>query len=622
MSIVTDAFRNLQRLGRRARASDSARSQSAHGARARLRRLFSESLEPRWLLSVSAAEAAVVHSNLVLEAATGGSVQGLSPQLARHAYGFDQIAFSSTPGDGRGQTIAIVDPYDDPNIAGDLTVFDQQFGIAAPPSFTKVYASGVVPRVDAGWSQEISLDVEWAHAMAPGANIVLVEARSANVDDLLSAVNVAREMAGVSVVSMSWGGDEFSDETADDTDFTTPGGHQSVAFVAASGDQGGSTVWPSISPNVLAVGGTTLFLADGNYSGETAWSDSGGGPSQFEGEPSYQASVQSTGARTVPDVAYDANPNTGFAVYDQFSGGWIEVGGTSAGTPQWAALIAIADQGRAAAGEGSLSDPQALVYQLPRSDFHDIVSGSNGFAATPGYDLTTGLGSPVANLVAAGLVSASSGLTAGGLPVNLGSVAESLTHSAEYYSDFVTHAYATFLGRSPDAGGLAWWTQQMQQGMSDEQLEAALISSTEYFALHGGTDPAWLDATYNNLLNRPADASGAAYWLGQLQLGVSRDQVALDIATSAEREAMVVSNDYLTFLGRGASSAEIAYWVAQFGQGAHNEDIVAGFVGSAEYYNDVNKGDGTPSGWITSAYQDLFQRAPMQAELNYWLGQL
>lgn len=370
------------------------------------RRLTLESLERRALLSASPLDGVTAQPMLHALASPGGAPGGMSPAQIAQAYGFNQIQLSGgVKGDGSGQTIAIVDAYDDPNIASDLAKFDSQFGLAAPPSFSKVYQSGFKPQADTGWSQEISLDVEWAHAMAPKANIVLVEANSANLGDLLSAVNTARNMPAVSVISMSWGSSEFYSETSYDSYFTTPAGHQGITFVASSGDQGAPGLWPSLSTNVLAVGGTSLHLSGSGYGSETAWSGSGGGTSSYESEPSYQTGVQSTGSRSTPDVAYDANPSTGFAVYDSYgSGGWMVVGGTSAGAPQWAALIAIADQGLAQAGKGTLDGAQSRVYQLPSADFHDITSGSNGYSAGAGYDLVTGLGSPLANLVVSDLV--------------------------------------------------------------------------------------------------------------------------------------------------------------------------------------------------------------------------
>jgi hypothetical protein len=370
------------------------------------RRLQFDPLEVRTLLSASPADL-VLHPTYLLAASGGPSPAGYSPATIQHAYGFDQVALAGgAAGTGAGQTIAIVDAYDDPNIANDLTAFDQQFGLPAPPSFSKVYASGTAPATNTGWSTEISLDVEWAHAIAPAANLVLVEARSANDNDLMSAVDKARNLSGVSVISMSWGTNEFSGETSDDSHFLTPTGHQGITFVASSGDNAAPGLWPAFSPNVLSVGGTSLDLSNGNYSSETAWSGSGGGTSQYEPEPSYQQGVQSSGFRDSPDVAYDADPQTGFSVYDSVgtSNPWQVVGGTSAAAPQWAGLIAIADQGRALLSEGSLDGAQSAVYQLPATDFHDIVGGSNGFPATAGYDLATGLGTPLANLVIPGLI--------------------------------------------------------------------------------------------------------------------------------------------------------------------------------------------------------------------------
>ena len=160
---------------------------------------------------------------------------------------------------------------------------------------------------------------------------------------------------------------------------------------------------------MIGVGGTTLQLnSDNTIQSETGWSGSGGGTSSYESTSSYQSSLGYP-HRAIPDVAYDADLNTGFAVYDSFGGyGWVEVGGTSAGAPQWAGLIAIADQGRVVGGKTTLSSTQALtaLYSLSASDFHDITSGYNGYFATQGYDLVTGLGTPVANRVIADLVSA------------------------------------------------------------------------------------------------------------------------------------------------------------------------------------------------------------------------
>ncbi len=168
--------------------------------------------------------------------------------------------------------------------------------------------------------------------------------------------------------------------------------------------------WPAISTNAIRSAARLPESCPAvRYSDESVWSGSGGGKSSYQGEASYQEGVQTSGSAEDPDVAFDANPNTGFAVYDSIadggSAGWVEVGGTSAGSPQWSALVAIADQGRVKAGENTLTSAAAAVYSLPSSDFHDVTSGSNGgFSATKGYDEVTGRGTPQANLVAQGLV--------------------------------------------------------------------------------------------------------------------------------------------------------------------------------------------------------------------------
>ena len=209
-----------------------------------------------------------------------------TPAQISHAYGFDQLKPLSnglTP-TGAGQTIAIVDAFDDPTIAADLQTFDAQFGLP-DPTFTKVNQTGGTqyPPTDPNWVIEIALDVEWAHAMASGANILLVEANSDQLSDLLTAVNYASSQPGVSVVSMSWGCSEFAQETQLDSYFTTPAGHQGVSFVAATGDNAAPASWPATSPNVVAVGGTALKTLDstGTYRSETGWNFGGGGPSAF-----------------------------------------------------------------------------------------------------------------------------------------------------------------------------------------------------------------------------------------------------------------------------------------------------------------------------------------------------
>jgi subtilase family serine protease len=335
---------------------------------------------------------------------------GLTPQQIRDAYGFSNVSFGNIVGDGSGQTIAIVDAYNDPNIASDLMKFDQTFGLPDPPGFAVVeqQKGKKLPKDNKGWSQEIALDVEWSHAIAPGANILLVETLSPS--ELFTGVNFARNVPGVSVVSLSAAANEIKQEPSADSLFTTPYGHAGVTFVVSAGDSGAKPAYPSSSPNVLSVGGTSLsvgWYGQWERSGESVWSAGGGGVSQFEGLPSFQSGL-GLATRGTPDVSYDGDPNTGFAVYDSFgTSGWGEFGGTSAGAPQWAALIAIADQGRALGGMGSLANAQAALYSLPRTDFFDVTSGTNGKGsfATTGYDTASGLGSPNANVLIPDLAS-------------------------------------------------------------------------------------------------------------------------------------------------------------------------------------------------------------------------
>ncbi len=397
-----------------------------------------EALEDRCLLTASTLSAAagalsnhLLASELQLKTLDGAkplasaSPVGLTPSQIRHAYGFDQILFDGgIVGDGTGQTIAIVDAYHSPSILHDLHVFDVAFGIPDPLSFKQVAQDGstnfpITDPAGAGaasgtWELETALDVEWAHAIAPGASILLVEGNSSGFNDLVAAAaNYARSQPGVVAVSMSFGGSEFSGETSYDQYFTTPSGHGGVTFLAATGDDGQPGGFPAYSSNVVAIGGTTLSTnSDGDYLGESGWSGSGGGVSTVVAQPSYQTGVvtQSTTKRTNPDVAFNADPNSGVAVYDSYdygSAGWIQVGGTSFATPAWAGLIAIADQGRSLLGLKSLdgrTDTLPTLYELPASYFHDITTGNNGFAAGVGYDLVTGRGSPIANLVVGGLI--------------------------------------------------------------------------------------------------------------------------------------------------------------------------------------------------------------------------
>ena len=311
------------------------------------------------------------------------SPTGLPPTTIEGVYGF-----SNAQSAGTGETIALVDAYNDPNAAGDLAKFDSQYNLPGPAGFfTQVNQTGgtSLPATSASWDLEISLDIEWAHALAPGAKILLVEATTNSLTNLLAAEKYAS--AHAQYVSNSWGAGEVSGESSNDSYFVAPG----VDFFAATGDTASALLWPAASPDVTAVGGTTLKLTSGNtLAQESAWANGGGGCSTQEtASPSQKTgSVNCAGKRAMPDFSLDADPNSGVSVYDSVTyngqSGWWTVGGTSAST----AMIA---------GESAASAPNlnaASVYGSPSSiNLRDIILGSNGHAAGPGYDLATGLGS-------------------------------------------------------------------------------------------------------------------------------------------------------------------------------------------------------------------------------------
>jgi fibronectin type 3 domain-containing protein len=434
-------------------------------------RLEVEWLEARTLPSGGTILADMAHPNYVVQ--TSGNIlipfggiasAPYSPSQIRSAYGFNLLSVN-----GAGQTIAIVDAYDAPTIQGDLQAFDQQYGLPAA-NLTVVNQTGgsSLPSPDpgGGWGVETSLDVEWAHALAPGANLLLVEANSANTNDLFAGASYAASQhgtLGVSVISMSFGAREYSTETADDSTFKTAATSGGVTFVGATGDGGYPASYPAFSPYVVAVGGTSLQIdTSGAYISETGWSGSGGGISVYESQPSYQKGVvtQSTTKRTVPDVAFDADANTGVWIYDSFNnpygGPWTGIGGTSFATPAWATIVALSNEIRAQSGQAGQTASlngyaQTLpnLYKLPASDFHDITSGNNGkYSAGVGYDLVTGRGSPIVNQLVFDL--AGVGTTPVGVAATPGEQQVTLTWSAEAQAGTTFNVYR---GTSPGGEG-------------------------------------------------------------------------------------------------------------------------------------------------------------------------
>ncbi len=349
---------------------------------------------------------------------TSSTPRGLPPRQVATVYGLSGLSSQST--DGVGQIIAIVDAYHDPNALNDLNTWNGKYGYPKLSACTSLAQQGPcfeqadpqgTPSVNSGWVLEESLDIEWAHAEAPQAKIVLVEAASNSDSNLFGAVQYANQL-GANEVSMSWGGGESSTETADDAYMN----HAGTLYTASAGDSGHGAEYPAASPNVIAVGGTTLNGCSGtscaSFSSETAWSSSGGGASSVEGIPSFQSSytgpvysAPSIGALTgnmrgIPDVSFDANPNTGVSVYDstryQGQQGWFTLGGTSVGAPNWAGILAA---GRSA-GATALEGDAAIFSGGYKTNLRDITSGTNGSCgnactAGTGYDLVTGLGSPV-----------------------------------------------------------------------------------------------------------------------------------------------------------------------------------------------------------------------------------
>lgn len=317
---------------------------------------------------------------------------GMTPSEIKKIY--------NLPASGGKGTIVIVGAYSDASIGADLAQFNKTFNLpactAANGCFTKhPMSSGI--KSNSGWAMETSLDVEWAHAIAPQAKILLVEATTQSGANLLKAVDYAAGVKNASAISMSWGGAEFPEEVSLDSHFVSqsiraPGG---APFFASSGDAGHGASWPASSPNVIGVGGTSIAMSGGAFKSESAWSGSGGGASAYEKEPGFQSGYsipKAGGMRAVPDVAYDADPQSGFPIY--VKGSWYTVGGTSAGAPQWAAISAL--------GEGNITNAQLYADKSSGDNskyFRDIVSGTNGACgyfctARSHYDYVTGLGTP------------------------------------------------------------------------------------------------------------------------------------------------------------------------------------------------------------------------------------
>jgi subtilase family serine protease len=375
------------------------------------------------------------------------------PFQMRHAYGIDTLINAGLTGAGR--TIVIIDAFQSPTLPSDLDTFDTNYGLPSRSTFfSQVAPDGLTPFDPSnsdmvGWSAEITLDVEWAHAIAPGAKVVLVLAKSDQDADILSATVYAVNHKLGNVISQSFGENESCVDSSllkSEHDLFAKATLEGITLLASSGDEGAAqptcdgSSWvkaassPASDPLVTAVGGTELHAADyclsslgcdptknpapGTYEGEVAWNEfnsdaTGGGFSMLYPKPPYQLTAfRGSKGRGVPDVAYNAAIYHGVLVF--WDASWYLFGGTSCGSPQWAGIVAIADQ-KAGRSLGFINWALYLFNQLSSKNaplFHDITKGTNsvvetdshgnpvsvqGFNAGPGWDATTGLGSPYAD---------------------------------------------------------------------------------------------------------------------------------------------------------------------------------------------------------------------------------
>ncbi|SNX62232.1 physarolisin II [Streptomyces sp. TLI_55] len=333
--------------------------------------------------------------------ATSATPTGYGPSDLQDAYGLTDAAASN----GSGQTIAIVDAYDDPNAEADLATYRSYYGLPACTTangcFKKVSQTGSttsLPTADSGWAGEISLDLDMVSAIAPNAHILLVEAKSSSMANLGTAVNEAVKL-GAKFVSNSYGGGESSSDTSYDSSYFN---HPGVAITVSAGDEGYGAEYPAASKYVTAVGGTKLSTSSNSRGWtESVWNTSstegtGSGCSAYDAKPSWQTDA-SCSKRMIADVSAVADPATGVSVYDSYGSdgtGWNTYGGTSASAPIIASVYALA-------GTPGSSDYPASYPYADTSALNDVTSGSNGSCTTSyfctaksGYDGPTGLGTP------------------------------------------------------------------------------------------------------------------------------------------------------------------------------------------------------------------------------------
>ncbi|WP_416975791.1 S53 family peptidase [Streptomyces sp. 4F14] len=336
--------------------------------------------------------------------AASATPTGFGPSDLQDAYGLTDAAANN----GSGETIAIVDAYDDPNAEADLAKYRSNYGLSACTTangcFKKVSQTGStssLPTADSGWAQEISLDLDMVSAIAPNANILLVEASSSSMANLGKAVNEAVAL-GAKFVSNSYGGSESSSDTSYDSSYFN---HPGVAITVSAGDEGYGAEYPAASKYVTAVGGTALKTSSNSRGWtESVWNTSstegtGSGCSAYDAKPSWQTDTGCS-KRAIADTSAVADPATGVAVYDSYgvTAGWYTFGGTSASSPIIASVYALAGT------PGSSDYPSSYIYGAAgTSALNDVTSGSNGTCsssasylctAKSGYDGPTGWGTP------------------------------------------------------------------------------------------------------------------------------------------------------------------------------------------------------------------------------------
>jgi hypothetical protein len=449
---------------------------------------------------------------------------GYGPSQLQAAYGLT----AASAANGAGRTIAIVDAFDDPTAAADLAAYRSAAGLPAVPGFTKLNQNGQASPLPSpappgdDWTLEESLDLDMASAICPLCDIVLVEANDDASNGLYTAENTAANVAGY--ISNSWGGGESSaDLTLDSSSFNHPG----RVITASAGDAGFSVIYPATSPNVVSVGGTRLSTA-ANARGwtESVWNTApgegtGSGCSAVEPQPSWQSALGLPGCsrRIDNDVAADADPNTGVAVYDTSNGngGWNEVGGTSASSPMVAAMYALA---------GQPGNPPAQDIYTRTGNFFDVTSGNDGSCspaylctAQAGYDGPTGIGTP--NGIA-GLVSGSTGgntvtVTSPGNETGTIGTAVSLQVSA---TDSASGQTLTFNATGLPAGLSISSSGRISGTPTTAGTFGVMVTATDATGAHGSATFSWAIGgsgactTRTQLLGNPGfEAGSAAPWI-------------------------------------------------------------------------------------------------------------